>query len=63
MPRRNNRASHDDRRLCPRRVAELGGAWGAWDKGKVAPLWHGGATEDPTAPPEPATPRDQPAKR
>jgi arylsulfatase A-like enzyme len=31
-------------------VAELSRAWQRWDARNVAPLWHGGATEDPTAP-------------
>jgi arylsulfatase A-like enzyme len=34
----------------PRVVAELSAAWDAWDRRNVAPLWHGGTTEDPTAP-------------
>ncbi len=35
----------------PRVVAELSTAWDAWDRRNVAPHWHGGTTEDPTAPP------------
>jgi arylsulfatase A-like enzyme len=31
-------------------VAELKREWEGWDRHNVAPLWHGGATEDPTAP-------------
>ena len=31
-------------------VAELKTDWGNWNKNNVAPLWHGGTTEDPTAP-------------
>jgi arylsulfatase A-like enzyme len=34
----------------PEIVAELRDAWEAWNKGNIAPLWHGGTTEDPTAP-------------
>jgi arylsulfatase A-like enzyme len=34
----------------PRLVAELSAAWHAWDRRNVAPLWHGGSTEDPSAP-------------
>jgi arylsulfatase A-like enzyme len=34
----------------PRIVAELSAAWEKWDKRNRAPLWHGGQTEDPTAP-------------
>jgi arylsulfatase A-like enzyme len=34
----------------PKLVAELSAAWDAWNKGNMAPLWHGGTTEDPTAP-------------
>jgi len=42
----------------PRIVAELSAAWDEWNKGNIAPLWHGGTTEDPTAPAnaEPARP-------
>jgi arylsulfatase A-like enzyme len=31
-------------------VRELTQSWQRWDASNVAPLWHGGATEDPTAP-------------
>jgi hypothetical protein len=31
-------------------VTALGRAWQRWDAGNIAPLWHGGVTEDPTAP-------------
>jgi arylsulfatase A-like enzyme len=34
----------------PKIAAELSAAWEKWDKGNVAPLWHGDRTEDPTAP-------------
>jgi arylsulfatase A-like enzyme len=34
----------------PQIVAELSAAWEKWNKRNVAPLWHGGLTEDPTAP-------------
>jgi arylsulfatase A-like enzyme len=34
----------------PKVVAELSAAWDAWDRRNVAPRWHGGSTEDPTAP-------------
>ena len=42
----------------PERVAELSAAWDTWNKRNVAPLWHGGPTEDPTAPmpPKPEKP-------
>jgi arylsulfatase A-like enzyme len=31
-------------------VARLRAAWEKWNTGNVPPLWHGGQTEDPTAP-------------
>jgi hypothetical protein len=31
-------------------VRELSAAWQRWDAQNIAPLWHGGVTEDPTAP-------------
>jgi arylsulfatase A-like enzyme len=34
----------------PDTVSELSQAWQRWDAQNIAPLWHGGATEDPTAP-------------
>jgi arylsulfatase A-like enzyme len=34
----------------PQVAAELSAAWDAWNRQNRAPLWHGGATEDPTAP-------------
>lgn len=34
----------------PQIVAELSQAWQRWDAQNIAPLWHGGTTEDPTAP-------------
>ncbi len=34
----------------PEVVAELRQAWERWDARNIAPLWHGGVTEDPTAP-------------
>jgi arylsulfatase A-like enzyme len=34
----------------PELVTELSAAWHAWDKQNMAPRWHGGRTEDPTAP-------------
>jgi arylsulfatase A-like enzyme len=34
----------------PKIAAELRKAWEDWDRHNVAPLWHGGATEDPSAP-------------
>jgi arylsulfatase A-like enzyme len=34
----------------PQIVAELSAAWEKWNKQNIAPLWHGGQTEDPTAP-------------
>jgi arylsulfatase A-like enzyme len=34
----------------PQRGAALSAAWEAWNTHNSPPLWHGGATEDPTAP-------------
>jgi arylsulfatase A-like enzyme len=34
----------------PKIVAELSAAWEKWNKRNIAPLWHGGQTEDPTSP-------------
>jgi arylsulfatase A-like enzyme len=34
----------------PEVVAEMSHAWQRWDAQNIAPLWHGGVTEDPTAP-------------
>lgn len=34
----------------PQVVAELRQAWERWDGQNIAPRWHGGPTEDPTAP-------------
>jgi arylsulfatase A-like enzyme len=42
----------------PARVAELTQAWDNWNKSNIAPLWHGGVTEDPTAP-KPAPKKDE----
>jgi arylsulfatase A-like enzyme len=39
--------------LQPQIVAELSAAWDAWNTRNIAPLWHGGPTEDPTAPARP----------
>jgi hypothetical protein len=36
-------------------VAQLSQAWDQWNAKNIAPLWHGGAIEDPTAPAPPAT--------
>ena len=36
----------------PKLVAELSQAWERWNAKNMAPLWHGGPTEDPTAPPK-----------
>lgn len=41
---------HDMASAKPELVAELRRAWNDWDAKNVAPLWHGSATEDPTAP-------------
>jgi arylsulfatase A-like enzyme len=41
---------HDLAAKHPDIVAELSQAWQRWDAGNIAPRWHGGATEDPTAP-------------
>ena len=37
----------------PQIVAELRRDWEQWNAKNVAPLWHGGPTEDPTAPARP----------
>ena len=42
---KNNLAKAD-----PQIVSELSAAWEQWNKRNIAPLWHGGQTEDPTAP-------------
>jgi len=34
----------------PQIVATLSAAWENWNRRNTAPLWHGGPTEDPTAP-------------
>jgi arylsulfatase A-like enzyme len=34
----------------PETVTELASAWDTWNKRNINPLWHGGTTEDPTAP-------------
>ncbi|MFO0968321.1 MAG: sulfatase-like hydrolase/transferase [Gemmataceae bacterium] len=41
---------HDLAAKNPVLVERLSRMWRRWDAGNVAPLWHGGATEDPTAP-------------
>ncbi len=41
---------HDLAQAEPQIVAELSAAWEKWNKRNMAPLWHGGQTEDPTAP-------------
>ncbi len=33
----------------PQLVAELSAQWERWNQRNLAPLWHGGRTEDPTA--------------
>jgi arylsulfatase A-like enzyme len=43
--------SNDLATAHPARVAELRAAWDAWNGHNAAPRWHGGTTEDPTAPP------------
>ena len=40
---------HDVAAKHPDIVAELSQAWQRWDADNIAPLWHGGTTEDPTA--------------
>ena len=35
----------------PETVAELANLWNRWNAQNIDPLWHGGYTEDPTAPP------------
>ena len=47
MGERNNLAKAE-----PQIVAELSAAWEKWNKRNIAPLWHGGQTEDPSAPAE-----------
>jgi hypothetical protein len=41
---------NDRAKAEPQLVADLSAAWEKWNKRNVAPLWHGGRTEDPTAP-------------
>lgn len=45
---------HDRAAQNPQLVAELAQSWQKWDAQNIAPLWHGSATEDPTAPANPA---------
>lgn len=45
---------HDLAASHPQLVAELSRDWERWNSQNIAPLWHGGPTEDPTAPPLPA---------
>jgi arylsulfatase A-like enzyme len=40
----------DLRQQQPQVAADLIASWEAWDKKNAPPRWHGGATEDPTAP-------------
>jgi arylsulfatase A-like enzyme len=47
----------------PRLVAELGAAWETWNRRNIDPLWHGSATEDPTAPIQPAAKRTKETPR
>ncbi len=35
-------------------VAELSKSWAEWDAKNIGPIWHGSATEDPTAPATPS---------
>lgn len=42
--------AHDLAASKPEIVAELKKAWTEWNSHNVAPLWHGAAAEDPTAP-------------
>lgn len=37
----------------PDLVAQLSQSWQRWNSRNIEPLWHGGPTEDPTAPPQP----------
>jgi arylsulfatase A-like enzyme len=46
---------HDLAAAHPQVVADLSNAWKQWDAKNIAPLWHGGPTEDPTAPAPPPT--------
>jgi arylsulfatase A-like enzyme len=41
---------HDLAARHPDLVTEMSQAWQRWDARNIAPLWHGGATEDPSAP-------------
>ena len=45
---------HDLASSRPELVSQLSRDWEQWNAKNIAPLWHGGATEDPTAPPAPA---------
>lgn len=38
----------------PEKLAEMVKAWDTWNTQNIPPQWHGGPTEDPTAPPRPA---------
>jgi arylsulfatase A-like enzyme len=42
--------NYDLAKLRPETLAELSEAWETWNKRNIDPLWHGGVTEDPTAP-------------
>ena len=49
-----NNLADEERKI----VADLTAAWDTWNKRNIAPLWHGGVTEDPTAP----SPKKEPKK-
>jgi arylsulfatase A-like enzyme len=42
--------AHDVAAQHPEIVAELSQAWEKWNEKNIAPIWHGAANEDPTAP-------------
>lgn len=46
----------------PEIVAELSAAWDNWNRQNIAPIWHGTANEDPSAP-QPARARGTPAQK
>jgi arylsulfatase A-like enzyme len=50
----NDRGEQDDLAASqPNRVAQLSREWEQWNAKNITSLWHGGLTEDPTAPAEP----------
>lgn len=47
---RDSGEQHDLAESQPQLVAQLIGDWRQWNAKNIAPLWHGGLTEDQTAP-------------